>query len=239
MTMEQLAPLHQPVRQADHGARARPGRPLRDPQVEGMTRAYQAEIALALRAEGALMREIAATMGISISYASELVNDPSRSKTLQRRRGYQSPCPQCGTLMNGSNGRGPAAPTLCFDCRHQQQRDNAVWTRESVVEAVRWGYSVLERPLRTRDFHPVPLDGLPGWATLRKVGLTSSTACEEAGVPFHSGYRGFGARGGDTSHGTTTHYKRGCRCAECTAAHSAYSRERYRRRRLERMEKTA
>jgi DNA-binding CsgD family transcriptional regulator len=33
-----------------------------------------------------------------------------------RRASYSQPCPQCGTPMGGSDGRGPNAPALCKHC---------------------------------------------------------------------------------------------------------------------------
>jgi hypothetical protein len=193
-----------------------------------MTRAELSERAVEMRAAGALMREIAAELEISTQYASDLIHDPDGAKAAARKRSYQRPCPDCGRMMTGSDGRGPNAPRRCVECQRRYDHDQRVWTPEVIIEAIRWAYSQLNRPLRTEDFHTQHVDGLPTWSALRREGFFPYTACDAAGVPFYSGFRGFGARGADTSHGTQYRYnKGGCRCRRCRAANAAYARRRY------------
>ena len=69
-----------------------------------MTRAERARIAVSLRERGWTGAEIARSMGISRSYASSLYNDPSGEADRKRKDSYRKPCPECGVLMDGSEG---------------------------------------------------------------------------------------------------------------------------------------
>jgi hypothetical protein len=50
-----------------------------------------------------------------------------------RKESYRQPCPDCGTLMDGSNGRS-GAPRLCAKCNAAAQ---TIWTREAILECLR------------------------------------------------------------------------------------------------------
>lgn len=78
------------------------------------TRADLSREATALRAAGLTLPQIGARMGISRSYASDLITDPDRSKTLARRKTYGRVCAQegCENVTDGSMGR-KLAPVLC------------------------------------------------------------------------------------------------------------------------------
>lgn len=80
------------------------------------SRTELASRAAELRATGLVYREIAQELGISRSYASTLISDPDDAQARARKASYRRPCPECGTLMDGSNGRGPNAARLCAKC---------------------------------------------------------------------------------------------------------------------------
>jgi transposase len=80
-----------------------------------MTRAERAAEAAELRARGLLYREIAERMGISISYAQDLISDPDGSRVRARKDSYRGACEICGKATDGSAGRG-AAPRFCNRC---------------------------------------------------------------------------------------------------------------------------
>jgi hypothetical protein len=184
-----------------------------------------------LRALGWGARRISAHLGIPSTTVFRWLNPDyeSRGRERSRRRKQKivGVCVDCGgeTRYAGKNGR--QSSLRCAACAARHQRKNRVWTQEAITEAVRWAYGELGRPLRTVDFHTERVDGLPSWATLRDRGLFPRTACALAGVPFHSGWKGLGARGGDASHGTTYRYHLGCRCEKCRAAMSTYQRSWY------------
>lgn len=101
---------------------------------------------------------IAIELGISRSYVNDLLNDPDGSKGRARKERYRRPCPgyggPCGKLMDGSNGRGPAAPKLCEDCAARKQHDERRWTREACLEAGRLWIKRAGAPPRAADFEP-------------------------------------------------------------------------------------
>ena len=119
-----------------------------------LPRADMAEMALALHAEGASKLEIAAILGISRSYAYELVHDPAGDKVAARRRSYQRPCPKCGGMMSGCNAHGPRAPKLCTDCAITERREMKVWTHEALIEAIRAFAAKYGRPPGAQDWNP-------------------------------------------------------------------------------------
>lgn len=93
-----------------------------------MTRAEKVARAQALRAQGLLLREIAAEMGAALSTVHAWLWDPDLSKLRARRDSYGGTCVDCGGPTDGSNGPGKA-PTRCMDCR--------TWTRDAVLLAFR------------------------------------------------------------------------------------------------------
>lgn len=64
-------------------------------------------------------------------------SDRCRKQTL-----YSVPCEDCGTPLSGSEGRGPNAPTRCTPCNVRRVQGEALWTRASIIEAIRsWAAS--------------------------------------------------------------------------------------------------
>lgn len=117
-----------------------------------MTRAERAAEAQRLRAEGLKYREVAERMGISISYAGELCHDPEGHKIKARKESYRRPCVDCGVLLHGSSGfNGKKAPTRCNACRAIA---DTIWTRETIVAAIRRFHARYGYPPVAPDFNP-------------------------------------------------------------------------------------
>lgn len=95
-----------------------------------------AEKVAELRARGLTYREVAAELGISRSYASELAADPDGLRAAARKDSYAGVCEECGARTDGSMGPGKA-PSLCDVCSHQRQHDERKWTRKAVIDAIR------------------------------------------------------------------------------------------------------
>jgi hypothetical protein len=96
-----------------------------------MTRAELAVEVKRLRDSGFNFFVIAERLGISRSYASELYRDPEGLKARARKDRYRKPCPDCGNLMDGSNGPNHP-PGHCADCA---PKHHAIWTCETVIAA--------------------------------------------------------------------------------------------------------
>jgi DNA-binding CsgD family transcriptional regulator len=88
-----------------------------------------------LRSEGLIYREIAQRLGISTSYAGELVDDPSGQKVRRRKRRYDLVCVDCGGRVDGTApGKMPNRDEpVCIKCAGEHY---AVWTREAIIFAI-------------------------------------------------------------------------------------------------------
>lgn len=80
----------------------------------GCRRQRLAREAAELRGAGLLEREIAEALGVSRSYANELLRDPDGSRAKQRKRRYDSTCVDCGAPTSGCEGR--RAEPRCQQC---------------------------------------------------------------------------------------------------------------------------
>lgn len=87
-----------------------------------------------LREDGFTHQEIADVLGISRGYVRDLIYDPDGSRARARKSGYRRPCPECGTLMDGSDGR-TNGPKLCGVCARRKQHEARYWTPERVLDA--------------------------------------------------------------------------------------------------------
>lgn len=99
-----------------------------------MKRAERAKEAARLRAQGLNGLQIARRMGVSRSYAYELLNDPDGFKVRERKDSYRGECEDCGAPTDGSNGR--AAPRFCQTCRNE--REHARASERIISELQRW-----------------------------------------------------------------------------------------------------
>lgn len=114
-----------------------------------MTRREKAAKAAELRASGMLHREIAAVFGVSISYACELLNDPTGSRAKARKDRYRGTCKTCGESTTGCNG-ADSAPDICSDCMAQRLHDERHWTPGRIIEAIQtWHRERGQPPLST------------------------------------------------------------------------------------------
>jgi hypothetical protein len=114
------------------------------------SRAEKAKIAAQLRSHGLVLREIAEHLGISISYAQGLVADPDGTKERARRQRYRQPCPGCGRLMDGSNGRS-RSPKHCHRCAPKAA---TIWTRERIIDAIQDYAEQYGRPPSATEWSP-------------------------------------------------------------------------------------
>lgn len=116
-------------------------------------RAMLAEAAAAMRAAGLLQREIAAALGVSRSYASELLLDPTGAKARARKDALAGSCERCHGPTSGSDG-GPSR--FCVRCMAIVQHEERYWTKSRVVEALRAAAEILGRTPTISDLQPSP-----------------------------------------------------------------------------------
>jgi Homing endonuclease associated repeat len=154
-----------------------------------MKRQERAAQVIALREDGLFDREIAARLGISRSYAHGLRTDPSGEDAKRRKDSYRRPCPKCGRLMTGSDGRGASAPALCLRCTAEEKSEGREWTAGKVLEAIRrWAETRGEAPVSsewqaTTTAQRTDPDGFryPHVGIVQREFGTWSRAIEEAG----------------------------------------------------------
>jgi hypothetical protein len=78
-----------------------------------------------------------------------------------RKTKYSVPCVDCGTLLNGSGGRGPDAAVRCVQCANAHNgADRKIWTREAVVSAMREWAALYGEPPAEPDWNPHRADDL-------------------------------------------------------------------------------
>lgn len=114
-----------------------------------LTRATKAAKAQRLRdLHGLKGTDIAKRMGISISYAYELLDDPTGAEARERKRRLASGrvCEKCGASINISSKR------WCLAC--MRGGAGRLWTRESIVAAIRAFHAEVGRPPRVTDLNP-------------------------------------------------------------------------------------
>lgn len=72
-----------------------------------------------------------------------------------RKTKYSVPCVDCGVPLNGSDGRGPNAPTRCNPCASAKSgAEHKMWTRPVIVLAIQeWANEHGEPPAQT-DWSP-------------------------------------------------------------------------------------
>lgn len=112
----------------------------------------------ALRAREFTYAQIAAKLGISKSYARDLLYDPDGSKSKRRKDRYRGTCRVCGASTTGSNGR-QKAPTLCMKCA--PAAIHLIWSTSKIIAAIHeWHYIYGRTPIAT-DWNR-KVEGSPG-----------------------------------------------------------------------------
>jgi hypothetical protein len=107
------------------------------PEAREMTaREEKAATVRALHEEGHTFAAIGRILGISLSYAHELCQDPTGEKTRERKRRFERPCVGCGKTINP---QGIRPDTIrCGPCQGAHQRaETRRWIIESAAEWVR------------------------------------------------------------------------------------------------------
>lgn len=106
---------------------------------------------LTLKAAGHTGREISEILGIGYSTVYNRLADPTGAKQRARRQRYQRPCPDCGTLMDGSNGHAKS-PAHCRSCAtHHIEK---LWTRDIIIDCIRDYNDQYGHPPSARDWNP-------------------------------------------------------------------------------------
>ncbi len=77
--------------------------------------------------------QIVERLGVSRSYAYELLNDPDGSRARERKARYAGRCVDCGKPTNNS---GSVPPERCRQCRVAFVKANKRWTREAIILAI-------------------------------------------------------------------------------------------------------
>lgn len=100
------------------------------------TREQRIKRATELWADGWTGVQIAKELGVAKSTAYELLNDPDLSKSRARKDRYATDCIDCGARTNGSSGFRRQA-VRCSECHLRKQHEDAYWTRERIIQAIR------------------------------------------------------------------------------------------------------
>lgn len=182
-----------------------------------MSRAETYARVRSLRDAGLLHREIADALGLSRSYVADLLCDPTGEKNVVRRRRMYGECIECGSptayVTTGVQAK------RCKQCALDYQKANAMWTRETIIQAIRefqdrygrppaatdWNVSMaraLGHEWRVKRFYR---DGCwPHYTSVMKFFPKWNAALEAAGVQAMTG--GYPRVGDPTRRARATHY---------------------------------
>jgi len=119
----------------------------------GERRQRLAREAAELRAAGLLYDEIGEALGISRSYASALLLDPTGTLGKQRKQRYRQPCVDCGAVTSGAEGRKETPrcqPCAAWRSGAAQQ----IWTPGRVIEAIQDWAAIYGEPPSSVDWNP-------------------------------------------------------------------------------------
>lgn len=117
-----------------------------------MTRSERVVEIRRLIAAGHTHAAVAEIMGLSRSTVRNYIYDPSGLKNRTRKDSYRKPCPDCGRLMDGSNGRGPNSSKHCRSCAPNHH--SRIWTREMIIDCIRDFADKYGKPPGARDWNP-------------------------------------------------------------------------------------
>lgn len=98
-----------------------------------------------------------------------------------RKTLYAGTCIDCGCRTDGSNGRGPNASKRCVSCRLRFQHDNARWTQEAIVTAIREWVDEYGRPPTAGEWRVQQGRDIPPSSTVQRAFGKWSDAIVAAG----------------------------------------------------------
>lgn len=101
---------------------------------------------LELRAQGMMIREVAAEIGVAVSTVGAWLADPDGAKQRARRKCYGKACVDCGGPTDGSGGF-KVQRERCNVCNGIWLHENPKWPRDRIVAAIqRWTFEHGEPP---------------------------------------------------------------------------------------------
>lgn len=144
--------------------------------------------AAALRAQGLIYREIGAVLGVSRSYAAELVTDPAGTQVRRRQERARGRCADCGAPTSWGGAR------RCAPCWAAYRRATRPWPPEAILAALR---AFAEREGRSPSagdagggILATRAEGMPSYEAIRRMFGGMPAACRAAGLePARRGYR--------------------------------------------------
>lgn len=137
-----------------------------------------------LHAQGLTRMQIAEKLGISRTYAYELLHDPTGEHAKRRKEKYCGKCANCGARISYGGARG-----LCAPCASDEDK---IWTRDAIILALQeWAAEHGEAP-RARVWLTTPCNATrpPVTAIQREFGSWNA-GLEAAGLQTrHAGHYG-------------------------------------------------
>lgn len=154
-----------------------------------MTREQKVARARELREGGALLREIADTMGVAKQTVHAWLADPDLSKQRVRRARYSRPCADCGKPTDGSGGYAdPRA--RCSACAHVHKHETRRWTPERIVEAIQAFHTAHGRPPTAVERLAGRIPDFPSVGTVQdEFGSWNEGICAAGLEPLPSGHK--------------------------------------------------
>ena len=121
--------------------------PLAKRMVEDGTASPQVRRAVELLLDGKVAREIGAEMGLSTSFAQELLADPTGEKADARRRKNHGRCKSCGAKT--FNGGSVDVPAQCARCFRRERHEKA---QARVIHAIQRWVGLYGKPPTAMDW---------------------------------------------------------------------------------------
>lgn len=149
------------------------------------TRAQKVGALNRLIAGGYTPREAAETLGMKVTTARALLNDPDGSEQRRRRQGYRGTCLTCGAATDGSSGRAKA-PTECRSCKAIREHEERYWNQERVIDAIQRWARVHGQPPAATEWLNAGMGisaGYPSCTLVQREFGSWSAGIEAAGFP--------------------------------------------------------
>lgn len=123
--------------------------------VLGLTREESARAVQLLLDQGFTRIEAAGLLGVKVGTVHAWLLDPDGSKQKKTRLGYRGSCVDCGKPTDGSSGPGRAS-ARCSACSHAYEEKSAVWTRDTLIDAVHEWVRLFGEVPTTTEWNPSP-----------------------------------------------------------------------------------